>query len=289
MIDHAGTAIPIEQLAVGDWILSRSENDPNGTPELKRAEAVFVRVGRILHIHVKGQVIRTTTEHPFWVASRGEWLSARRLEVGDVLVGYHGQLSVVQDILDTGEYETVYNVRIADYHTYFVGGREWNFSVWAHNTCGIEVLDSAGRTYRVPHGFKTYEEYHNFVVVLDTKIQKLDPAAKAFMQGSAVTGVEHDAPHRAFDVGRRSDFDVAIMSSELIARAEKAGVKVKDAGFGRGKYTQPLDKPELVKAMGLDEVATVLSTAYDRKVNFIVYESAAAIYKNPSMQLEKLK
>ena len=27
----------------------------------------------------------------------------------------------------------VYNLRIADYHTYFVGSRDWGFSVWAHN------------------------------------------------------------------------------------------------------------------------------------------------------------
>ena len=37
------------------------------------------------------------------------------------------------DLLDTGEYETVYNVRVADYHTYFVGAADWGFAVWAHN------------------------------------------------------------------------------------------------------------------------------------------------------------
>jgi hypothetical protein len=33
--------------------------------------------------------------------------------------------------------EPVYNVRVADHHTYFVGDREWGFSVWAHNLCAI--------------------------------------------------------------------------------------------------------------------------------------------------------
>jgi hypothetical protein len=32
-----------------------------------------------------------------------------------------------------GPVSTVYNVRVADYHTYFVGKEEWGFSVWAHN------------------------------------------------------------------------------------------------------------------------------------------------------------
>jgi hypothetical protein len=43
----------------------------------------------------------------------------------------------VEDLLDTGEYETVYNLRVADFHTYFVGGEEWGFSVWAHNACEV--------------------------------------------------------------------------------------------------------------------------------------------------------
>ncbi len=28
---------------------------------------------------------------------------------------------------------TVYNLSVADYHTYFVGSPDWGFSVWAHN------------------------------------------------------------------------------------------------------------------------------------------------------------
>src|SRR5262249_40395103 len=40
----------------------------------------------------------------------------------------------VEGVQETGEYETVYNLRIADYHTYFVGARAWGFSVWAHNS-----------------------------------------------------------------------------------------------------------------------------------------------------------
>jgi hypothetical protein len=142
VIDFEGNAIRIEQVRVGDWLLSRSENDPNGPLALKQVLAVFLRVGRILHLHVRERVIRTTTEHPFWVVNRGEWLSASRLEIGDVVVGYDGQCSTVEDLLDTGAYETVYNVRVAGYHTYFVGGKEWGFSVWAHNAeYKVEAVD----------------------------------------------------------------------------------------------------------------------------------------------------
>jgi hypothetical protein len=39
------------------------------------------------------------------------------------------------DVFHTGCVETVYNVRVAEFSTYFVGGDEWGFSVWAHNAC----------------------------------------------------------------------------------------------------------------------------------------------------------
>jgi hypothetical protein len=39
----------------------------------------------------------------------------------------------VESVEDTGRYETVYNLRVTDYHTYFVGGEDWGFAVWAHN------------------------------------------------------------------------------------------------------------------------------------------------------------
>lgn len=52
----------------------------------------------------------------------------------------------VEAVEDSGKVETVYNWRITDYHTYFVGSEEWGFSVWAHN---------AGQEYGVPaDGFK---------------------------------------------------------------------------------------------------------------------------------------
>ena len=99
-------------------------------------------------------MIRTTNEHPFWVVHQG-WVRAGSLGVGDMLLSHDGQIKLVEDVLNTGEYETVYNVRVADDHTYFVGGTAWGFSVWAHNagcalaqelrSLGSKVTDIQGR------------------------------------------------------------------------------------------------------------------------------------------------
>jgi hypothetical protein len=122
----------IELFQVGDRVWARSEFDPFGPVELKVVEEVFVRTGRILNVHVGGHVVRTTPEHPFYVESNG-WTPANELQEGDMLSSHDGQWVAVEEVYDTGEYETVYNLRVADFHTYFVGAEDWGFSVWAHN------------------------------------------------------------------------------------------------------------------------------------------------------------
>jgi hypothetical protein len=129
---------PIELFRVGDVVLSRSEFTPEGQVEVKLVEEVFVRTGRILHVHARGEVIRTTAEHPFYVRAKG-WLPAGELSPGEELLSHDGRWVAVEDLLDTGEYEPVYNLRIADFHTYFVGLRAWGWSAWAHNLYKVEV------------------------------------------------------------------------------------------------------------------------------------------------------
>ena len=104
----------IELLQVGDLILSRSEDNPHGPLEAKQVEEVFVRSAPLLHVHVDGQVIRTTAEHPFFAYNRG-WVAAGALRVGDRLASHDGQWTAIQDVLKTDDYETVYNLRVAEY------------------------------------------------------------------------------------------------------------------------------------------------------------------------------
>jgi hypothetical protein len=129
----------IEELQVGDWLLSRSEDDAEGPVEPKRVLTTFVRTAVILEVHVEGQVIRTTAEHPFHVVDRG-WVAASGLVGGDLLSSHDGKLHRVQAIVATQEVATVYNVEIETHHTYFVGCLEWGFSVWAHNV-GCSLTD----------------------------------------------------------------------------------------------------------------------------------------------------
>jgi hypothetical protein len=134
---------PIEEFRPGDAVLSRSEFDPEGPVAVKVVEEVFVRSGFVFKLSVQGRVIRTTAEHPFYVPARG-WITAGLLRAGDVLLSHDGELVTVDGVEETPEYTTVYNLRVADYHTYFVGSPAWGFSVWAHNEYEVTSVDAVG-------------------------------------------------------------------------------------------------------------------------------------------------
>jgi hypothetical protein len=122
----------VEEILQDDEVGSRDEHNPNGPLVFKRVEEVFTRAAMILELHVGGQLIKTTGEHPFYVENRG-WLPAKELAVGDMLATLDGPYVPVTSVRATEEFTQVYNFRIADHHTYFVGDEDWGFAVWAHN------------------------------------------------------------------------------------------------------------------------------------------------------------
>jgi len=134
----------IEQFEAGDLLLSRDEFTPVGEVRAKRVLARFETISPILNLHVGGRIIGTTSEHPFWVEGSG-WIAAKDLRIGDVLVSHDGQRLSVEGVADSGRVESVYNLAVEDDHTYFVGGMEWGFSVWAHNRC-TEIVTENGLT-----------------------------------------------------------------------------------------------------------------------------------------------
>jgi hypothetical protein len=126
-------------------------------------EAVFVRLAPILELVVNGRLISTTGEHPFYAWQRG-WVPANELHRGDTLLTLDGGWATVEKVVETGKWERVYNLRVAEYHTYFVGCDQWGFSVWAHNACvveldavkdAVEIAANGGKRFKIVEGSKT--------------------------------------------------------------------------------------------------------------------------------------
>ena len=134
----AGTAVAtvegikaIENIKSGDYVLSK--NTDTGEIAFKKVVQTFVRESdELIHIHVNGEIITTTPEHPFYTPKQG-WTEAIQLRAGDILLLSNGEYVVVEkiqhEILETPV--TVYNFEVEDFHTYYVG----NNAILVHNKC----------------------------------------------------------------------------------------------------------------------------------------------------------
>src|SRR5579883_2299378 len=128
----------IEQVQKGDRVLSRDQYNPSGPVVEQVVEETFIRTAPVIRLRVCGQELRPTGEHPFYVPGRG-WVLAWSLRPGDVLHTLEGEAVRVERVEDKGEVERVYNVRVRELQTYFVGGDAWGFALWSHNTNGHEA------------------------------------------------------------------------------------------------------------------------------------------------------
>lgn len=121
---------------------------------------------------------------------------------------------------------------------------------------GVVRGENAGFSGRLPHGFGSQEEFLSFGRDLKTGLRAAGFAdAQPVLQGSSVTGHSfgNDIP---FDVGRVSDFDIAIASPSALFRAQSVGVQTRSSGVRTG----PLTGAQLQR-LGLGDLAHTLSRA----------------------------
>jgi hypothetical protein len=140
----------IEDFETGDLILARDETNPEAPVVARRVVQTFRTTGLVLRLNLRGRIIETTGEHPFWVVGSG-WKEAKAIRKGDLVLSHGDQDVLVQEVEQAGRYDTVYNVEVEHDHTYFVGATEWGWSAWAHNAACRSIQN------RPPHG----DSWHN--------------------------------------------------------------------------------------------------------------------------------
>jgi hypothetical protein len=141
--------MPIEAVTPGMLVLTRDEHSASGQgdvvwkPVLHHFTSHAKSIVRLSIVAADGrqQSLDTTGNHPFFTLSRG-WREAKDLVPGeDRLNDFSGQpLDVVAAETIPGR-QTVYNLEVADHHTYFVG----NLGVWVHNVGPIEFFNRRRR------------------------------------------------------------------------------------------------------------------------------------------------
>ena len=125
----------IEKIKAGDYVWS--ENPETKEKALKQVKKIFVREkDSIVRLAINGEVIETTSEHPFYVEGKG-WRAAGELTAGTEVRledGSAGAVTEKEDI-QLEEPVTVYNFEVEDYHTYYVSEQK----ALVHNMCAMTL------------------------------------------------------------------------------------------------------------------------------------------------------
>lgn len=131
----------------------------------------------------------------------------------------------------------------------------------------------------IPLGFKSADDFGAFSGYLNQGLRSagFDNVTPIF-QGSSVTGfkgfdkVKNGNVTRSagsiFDTGKASEFDIALTSPRLIARAKEVGIPL----IGKGTRTFELDNRSLRK-LGLFDLRQSLNAQANRPVNFVISDS----------------
>jgi hypothetical protein len=136
--------VAIGDIDVGDRVLAYDE--VLGTTGSYTVTAILMhRDPAITYLTIDGEQIETTPEHPFFTEER-TWVPASELLVGDHVVNADGSSGTVERVQIRLQMQHMYNLTVADAHTFFVGDGEW----LVHNTCKprgpkMQAIDAAGK------------------------------------------------------------------------------------------------------------------------------------------------
>jgi hypothetical protein len=186
--------------------------------------------------------------------------------------GWDSDWAEVESCQSTGKRTTVYNLRVTDWHTYFVAAE--NNAIWVHNADYQQLIFEGHPNHvdALPFGFKE-SAFHRWTTRFYEEFGAAgfnDP--RFFMQGSAASGFKHSSGI-ALDARRGilpSDYDIAVLSPQIMQRAE---------GFGIDVLRGPLTAQQIF-AFGLSDAQRILtqSSKGGIPVNFKMYRTVQDIY-----------
>ncbi|MFJ2777932.1 polymorphic toxin-type HINT domain-containing protein [Kitasatospora sp. NPDC087315] len=146
-----GTTKEISEIQLGDEVLA---TDPESGATAARPVIALIRgegEKNLVEVAIDDDAttsagkITATDHHPFWVENQERWVDATDLQPGDTLHTSTGIIVKVAAVKRWTQKQAVYNLTIADLHTYYV--LAGNTPVLVHNTgpgCG-EVLYGASK------------------------------------------------------------------------------------------------------------------------------------------------
>ena len=162
--------VPIEQITVGQQVLSRNEHNyadrPQAVTHTMNRQASNYRL-----LTTEDGSYRVTGEHPLWLQGKG-WTPAAQVQPDDVLAGERLDSLVIAN-RSVAQPLRVYNLSVGITPSYFVG----TVGVWVHNiSCDTRVFSKSYDDLK-PHERGFRGEYDVFKQLLDKGMQ---PVGKSF-------------------------------------------------------------------------------------------------------------
>src|SRR5215213_436459 len=139
-----------------------------------------------------------------------------------------------------------------------------------------ESLDEYGHR---PLGFKSRDDFQLFINGIYRNLLVDD--ATVVIHGSSLSGQsfkDKGGGSRFFDVGRDSDYDVAIASETLWKLASEVGIKI------RGDHSEPLTA-EGLEALHLKKAYDAANFLARREVNFMLYQNEKTAHQHEGAAL----
>ncbi|MGY0460322.1 ricin-type beta-trefoil lectin domain protein [Kitasatospora sp. cg17-2] len=180
-----GTTKQIADIQVGDEVLATDpetgETSAEPVTDLILGEGLknLVTITLTKGSYQRPVKLTATDGHPFWVASRGEWVKATDLKPGDTLQSPDGTTSQVLAVTRWTQQQAVRNLTVADLHTYYV--LAGITPVLVHNTDGCPEAIALGLTrtdsndyalqdFADSKGAQYYDHWEDFESVVRTAL-----------------------------------------------------------------------------------------------------------------------
>ncbi|MFK6999568.1 polymorphic toxin-type HINT domain-containing protein [Flavobacterium oreochromis] len=119
---------PIETLQKGDLVACY--NFENTEVIYSEVNEIYCNTGEnIFKIYIDDDIIECTQNHQFWSVTHKDWVIARNLSEGDLLLSANGNSIRIKQIQFFEKQITTYNLEVEDYHNYFVS----SLDILVHN------------------------------------------------------------------------------------------------------------------------------------------------------------